>query len=102
MGSNSEEMEKASYALRGIDPKVIASWVEKIKSKAKEECNDPDCKRIKIEIKENQQFEFNVSDKEALDCIKNSIEFYKSTMPVTTRLVFTNLIALSERKFSSK
>jgi hypothetical protein len=101
MGSKSEDMEKALYALRGIEPKVIGAWVEKIKSRAKKECNDPDCKRIKIEYKENEQLRFKVSDIGALDCIKKSIEFYKNTMPVTTRLVFTNLITLSERELSS-
>jgi hypothetical protein len=49
------------------------------KFKSKKLCDDPNCERIKIGLNAIRQFEFKIKDKEALQCVKSSLENIKKT-----------------------
>ena len=68
-----------------MSPDVLIEWAETIEQTAKEFCNDPDCKRIKLEYNQESGFAFEVSDKEAVDCIIKAIQEYENSQSIIIR-----------------
>ena len=66
-------------------PNVLLDWAETIEQTAKEICNDPDCNRIKFKYTEESGFEFEISDKEAADCIIKAIQNYNISQLILIR-----------------
>jgi len=64
-----------------LEPESFAEWANKIEKTAKEICKDPDCKRIKFKpVKGKTSIDVSVTDKEALECLKKSIEKHLNSM----------------------
>ena len=70
---------------RETTPNVLLEWAEKIEQNAKWICNDPDCKRIKFKYTEESGFVFEISDKEAADCIIKAIQEYENSQSILIR-----------------
>ncbi|HVP82964.1 MAG TPA: hypothetical protein VMS35_07985 [Nitrososphaeraceae archaeon] len=68
-----------------MSPDVLIEWAETIEQTAKEFCNDPDCKRIKLKYNQESGFAFEVSDKEAVDCIIKAIQEYDNSQSIIIR-----------------
>ena len=66
-------------------PNVLLDWAETIEQTAKEICNDSDCNRIKFKYTEESGFEFEISDKEAADCIIKAIQNYNISQSILIR-----------------
>jgi len=69
----------------GMTPDVLLEWAETIEQTAKEKCNDPDCKRIKLKYTRESDFVFEASDKEAVDCIIKAIQEYDNSQSIIIR-----------------
>jgi hypothetical protein len=69
----------------GTGHNIFPDWIATIEQTAKEVCNDPDCKRIKIKYTEDSGFEFEISDKEAADCIIKAIQEYDTSHSIIIR-----------------
>lgn len=85
MGKTLEEM------IRGLEPDVIAQWVDMVEQTAKKLCNDPDCKRIKFEFV-NNTFVFHTADIKALDCVIQALKQHLASMPSTTRNILSQIL----------
>ncbi|HJT86153.1 MAG TPA: hypothetical protein VJ697_16860 [Nitrososphaeraceae archaeon] len=70
---------------RETTPNVLLEWAEKIEQNAKWICNDPDCKRIKFKYTEESGFVFEISDKEAADCVIQAIQEYENSQSIIIR-----------------
>ena len=70
---------------RETTPNVLLEWAEKIEQNAKGICNDPECKRIKFKYTEESGFVFEISDKEAVDCIIQAIQEYENSQSIIIR-----------------
>ena len=70
---------------RELDPDVVLDWAETIEKIAKKICNDPDCKRIKFKYTEESGFAFEISDKEAADCVIQAIQEYENSQSIIIR-----------------
>jgi hypothetical protein len=70
---------------RELDPDVVLDWAETIEKTAKKICNDPDCKCIKFKYTEENGFAFEISDKEAADCIIKTIQEYENSQSILIR-----------------
>jgi hypothetical protein len=89
-----KELQKAidDYK-RSIEPSTFNEWAKRIAITAKQICNDPSCKRIKlIDEKEKAKFSFEFADSEAIDCIIKSIQTHLSSMPPIQQDVYKGLI----------
>jgi len=81
----------------GISPNVLLDWAKTIEQTAKEICNDPDCKRMKFKYEQESGFVFEVSDKEAVDCIIKAIQEYENSQSIIIREQFRILIEELEK-----
>ncbi|HEY7227963.1 MAG TPA: hypothetical protein VH481_07545 [Nitrososphaeraceae archaeon] len=70
------------------DPNTFNEWAKRIGRTAKEICNDPDCKRIKLIKSEYGKVKFQFADKEAVDCVIQAIKTYLNSMPRTQQVIF--------------
>jgi len=50
------------------DPTIFNEWANRVAHTAKQICSDPDCKRIKIIETDQGRLNFEIADKEAIDC----------------------------------
>jgi metal-dependent amidase/aminoacylase/carboxypeptidase family protein len=66
-------------------PNVLLDWTETIEQTAKKICNGPDCKHIKFKYTEESGFAFEISDKEAADCIIKSIQEHDTSQSILVR-----------------
>jgi hypothetical protein len=73
-------------------------WANRIANTAKQICNDPDCKRIKIIETDQGRINFEFTDKEAINCVIQSIQRYLTAMPGTQQEIFKRLKAEFETK----
>ena len=80
------------------DPFTFNEWANRIANTAKQICNDPDCKRIKIIETDQGRINFEFTDKEAIDCVIQSIERHLTAMPGTHQVIFKRLKAEFETK----
>ena len=69
----------------GISPNVLLNWAKTLEQTAKEICNDPDCKRMKFKYEQESGFVFEVSGKEAVDCIIKVIQEYENSQSIIIR-----------------
>lgn len=87
-----------------INPDIQFEWAVKITQVAKEMCNDPDCKRIKLERSKNSQnglnFQWVFSDNDSIDCVIKAIKNNANNMPPIIRTIFEDRIIkfLNEKK----
>jgi metal-dependent amidase/aminoacylase/carboxypeptidase family protein len=85
-GKGSKELQNCLTDLeRVMTPNILLDWAETIEQTAKEICNDPDCKRIKFRYTEESGFAFEISDKEAADCIIKAIQEYDNSQSIIIR-----------------
>lgn len=76
-----------------LEPAGFAQWVNKIEKTAKQICKDPDCKRIKFKPKTGKtEISMEVTDKEALECLKKAIQQYKNSMSLGIKGIFDYLV----------
>jgi hypothetical protein len=66
---------------KSIDPNTFTDWTDRVGRTAKQICNDPDCKRIKINKIAPGKVNFEFADKEAIDCVNQSIQSHLHSMP---------------------
>jgi hypothetical protein len=57
---------------------VFNEWIDRITMSAKQLCNDPDGKRIKLIKTEQGKSSYSLSDKEAVDCVIKSIDNFNA------------------------
>jgi hypothetical protein len=73
----------------------IQNWLEIIGKTAKELCNDPDCKRIKLKMSEdgvNITYIFDENDTEAMNCIIKAIETHYDSLPIGLQPTFKKIV----------
>ncbi|MGA6989793.1 MAG: hypothetical protein WBL67_00510 [Nitrososphaeraceae archaeon] len=80
------------------DPTTFNEWANRIANTAKQICNDPDCKRIKIIETDQGKINFEIADKEAIDCVIQSIQRLLTKMPGTQQEIFKRLKTEFETK----
>ena len=73
------------------DPTIFNEWANRVAHTAKQICSDPDCKRIKIIETDQGRLNFEIADKEAIDCVIQSIQRHLTVMPVTQQEIFNKL-----------
>ncbi|MGB8643168.1 MAG: hypothetical protein WCD28_12875 [Nitrososphaeraceae archaeon] len=73
------------------DPTIFNEWVNRVAHTAKQICSDPDCKRIKIIETDQGRLNFEIADKEAIDCVIQSIQRHLTVMPGTQQEIFNKL-----------
>jgi hypothetical protein len=73
------------------DPTIFNEWVNRVAHTANQICSDPDCKRIKIIETDQGRLNFEIADKEAIDCVIQSIQRHLTVMPVTQQEIFNKL-----------
>jgi hypothetical protein len=84
--------------------KLLKEWAGKIQNSARKLCNDPDGKRIKVEVNEDGTLTAFTNDKESLDCLINAIDEQKKSMEFATRTIFeqwTTQLQLRKKEFDS-
>jgi hypothetical protein len=82
------------------DPTIFNKWANRIAHTAKQICNDPDCKRIKIIETDQGRLNFEIADKEAIDFFIQSIQRHLTIMPGTQQEIFNKLKTEFELKKS--
>ena len=81
--------------LKGLDgsedPTIFNEWANRIAHTAKQICNDSDCNRIKIIETDQGRLNFEIADKDAIDCVIQSIQRHLTIMPGTQQEIFNKL-----------
>jgi hypothetical protein len=96
-----EEIQKRLKGIEeSLDPNTFNEWANRIAITAKQLCNDPDCKRIKIINTGQGRVTYQFTDKEAVDCVIKSIESHLNSMPDAQRKYFKILVGQFETKKS--
>lgn len=76
---------------------IFDEWATRVTKTAKELCNDPDCKRIRLveqQEEENEKDTGNISlnvefaDKEAVNCMLKAIAKLQGSMPPSLQLIY--------------
>lgn len=67
------------------DPTIFNEWANRVAHTAKQICSDPDCKRIKIIETDQGRLNFEIADKEAIDCYSIHTKTFNSNARDTTR-----------------
>jgi uncharacterized protein YjhX (UPF0386 family) len=80
------------------DPFTFNEWAIRIASTAKQICNDHDCKRIKIIETDQGRINFEFTDKEAINCVIQSIQRHLTALPDTQQEIFKRLKTEFETK----
>ena len=84
-----EELQKSLKDIENqINPNTLFDWATKITKTAKEMCNDPECKRIRLKRNSSTEFEFEFSDKESIDCVLKAIQHHINYIPSLIRPLF--------------
>jgi hypothetical protein len=80
------------------DPFTFNEWANRIANTAKQICNDPDCKRIRIIETDQGRINFEFADKEAIDCVIQSIQRHLTAMSDSQQEIFRRLKTEFETK----
>ena len=80
------------------DPFMFNEWANRIANTAKQICNDPDCKRIRIIETDQGRINFEFADKEAIGCVIQSIQRHLAAMPGSQQGIFRRLKTEFETK----
>lgn len=70
------------------DPSTFNEWANRVARSAKEICNDPECKRIKLIKNEYGKVKFQFADREAVDCVIQAIKTHLNSMPRAQQEIF--------------
>ncbi len=98
-----EAIRKLEEMKRGLEPDVFAQWVNTIEKTAKEICQDPDCKRITFKPVGDLRIDIRLADSSAVNCVIQAIQKHMSSMPLTTRAFYQEVIKqLESRKNNTK
>jgi len=78
---------------RGLEPQTFEEWADRVAQRAKQNCNDPDCKRIRQlprqeEDTGNLRFNFEFADKDAIDCMLRAINELQNSMPDSLNSIY--------------
>lgn len=89
-----EDMKKMmDDMINDLEPESFAKWAKRIEKTAKEICNDPDCKRLSFKPEKGKEtISISVKDKEAIDCIKKSIEQHLNSMTLGLKAFYQQSI----------
>lgn len=92
MGADVNGLDDIQKHLIGLansaDPNTFNEWANRVGATAKEICNDPNCKRIKLIKNEYGKVKFQFADKEAVDCVIQAIKTHLNSMPRTQQVIF--------------
>lgn len=95
-GEGEEKIAEDIMSMISDEISDLNSWIERIGRTAKERCNDPDCKRIKLRTSENGQdlgFDFtDENDVGAMDCVIRAIERHLDSIPSDIRPTFQKIL----------
>ncbi|MGE5660635.1 MAG: hypothetical protein ACM3X1_00145 [Ignavibacteriales bacterium] len=80
------------------DPFTFNEWANRFANTAKQICNDPDCKRMRIIETDQGRINFEFRDKEAINCVIQSIQRHLTAMPGIPQVIFKRLKAEFETK----
>ena len=84
-----DDIQKNLRDLTSIaDPNTFNEWANRVGRTAKELCNDPDCKRIKLIKNEYGKVKFQFADREAVDCVIQAIKTHLNSMPSAQQVIF--------------
>jgi hypothetical protein len=83
---------------RSAQPSTFEEWSNRIVRTAKEICNDPDCKRIKLTQIGIGDVPYSFADKEAIDCVIKSIQTHLNSMPYVQQELFRKSIPELEKQ----
>lgn len=78
---------------QGLERQTFDEWANRVTQTAKELCSDPDCKRIKLQQKQQQDtgnlsLNFEFADKEAIDCMLKAIDQLQESMPPSLQQIY--------------
>jgi hypothetical protein len=77
---------------KGLERQTFDEWANRVIQTAKELCNDPDCKRIKrlLQQQDTGNLSLNVefADKEAIDCMLKAIDQHQESMPPSLQQIY--------------
>lgn len=94
-----DEIQKKLKELEhSIDPNTFNEWADRVGKTAKQLCNDPQCKHIKLTKTGQGQVNFEFTDKEAVDCAINAIKRHLQSMPLVQQEIFKRVISQFETK----
>lgn len=89
MGFRVEGLDKAIKIIEelqeSLEPDVQDRWTNNIVNKAREICNDPDCRRIRLKKNEQGIAVIDYDDAFAIDCIIKAIDQLSKDMPMGIR-----------------
>jgi hypothetical protein len=91
-----KELEDKDKA-KSLDPGTFDEWIERVSKVAKQICNDPDGKHIKIVKTGLIKYDFP-SDNESIDCIIQSIQQQFNSMSQPQQKFFKEIITSLEAK----
>ena len=84
-----DDIQKHLRDLAGTaDPNTFNKWANRVGRTAKQICNDPGCKRIKLIKDEYGKIKFQFADKEAIGCVIQAIKTHLNSMPRTEQVIF--------------
>lgn len=77
---------------KGLQPEGFDEWANRVSRTAKELCNDPDCKRIRLRPDATKKaLEVDCEDREAVDCVLQSIARHQKSMPLSLQAIYEGL-----------
>jgi hypothetical protein len=92
MGADVKGFDDSQKHLRDLassaEPSTFNEWANRVGRTAKEICNDPGCKRIKLIKNEYGKVKFQFADREAVDCVIQAIKTHLNSMPRTQQVIF--------------
>jgi hypothetical protein len=73
-------------------PEDFNEWANRVTRTAKQLCNDSECKRIKLVRVGHGEVDYEFKDREAIDCVIQSIRSHLNSMPFVQQEIFKRLI----------
>ena len=93
-----EDTEKMLESIgKSVDPSTLDEWIGLVSKIAKQICNDPEGRHIKIVKTGQGQYNFPL-DKKSIDCIIESIQQQFNSMPQTQQKYFKIVMTSLEAK----
>jgi hypothetical protein len=94
-----DEIQKRLNDLqKGLDPDTFNEWSHRVENTAKQICNDTDSKRIKLKHTQELGFSYEVSDKEAIDCLIDAVKQHLNSMPSILQEIYKTFMKELEGK----
>ena len=67
--------------MHNADPNTFNEWANQIGKSAKEICNGPECKRIRLSKEDNGTVRFEFADSGVVDCVIQAIKNQLGSKP---------------------